>query len=198
MALRACEDCGSQFSDQSAACLACGMPRLSARPPMALALHVLIHGADSSSRVVGEFGNWTSAGAGAMLALVLTTRETLRAYIDLNSLDWAMRWLTVVLGFGFAQAICRVWVANIAGALRVPEDAGLYTDPEAFNLFKTHANRAAFPHSRWFGKVTAGNAEDPMSVGRRVLIWAQVQGHFVLGQFLAVLIAVGILIEGLK
>ncbi len=166
--------------------------------PMSLALHVLVQGAETSSRVVSEFGNWTSAGAGAMFALILTNLETLASFVDRNSLEWAMRWLAVILGLGFIQAFCRVWIANIAGALRVPEDAGLYVDRDAFNIWKEHAERAVFPHMRWFGRLAAGSPDDPMSVGRRVLRWTQVQGHCVMAQFALVAIVAGIHIEGLN
>jgi hypothetical protein len=158
---------------------------------------VLSVAAQSVSESVDSFSGWLLAGFGAFLALLLANIDKLRGFIEISALRHAARFYFAAAILGVFAKLLGLMVTSAtkgkSGASELTPDAG---DID-LDLYLETAQRAFFPHARWFLKRLVARAleqGDLTYIDRMWMKCAQVQSLIVMVEAVLVLIAGGMIV----
>jgi hypothetical protein len=157
------------------------------------ALVVMIATATIASKDIQKQSSWVTGGAAAVLVILLTKTTELAQVINSGSVQFAMYYLFAVLVLGVFAVPAHLFATVGGNALAALKDVQMQPNQE---MLRKHLRSAAAPYMRWMLDRAWRDDANYYRPGQSAFVWAQINGHILILQLIAVVIAAGILIDG--
>jgi hypothetical protein len=155
-------------------------------------LAAMIATATAASNTMQKQSTWVTGGTAAALALILTKVPATQLPVDPRSLAFATYYLFAALVLGVLSVPAHLFATVSGNTLPALKDLPA---PPDVQTFRAEFRRAGAPWTRWI--IDRALRDDGFyGPGRLAAILAQVHGHFLILQLVAIVIAAGILVVG--
>jgi hypothetical protein len=164
----------------------------------------LISAAREVNKSLKSFSEWLIAGVGAAFALLIANVEKVSQFTCVSYVHIALLLLLIGLAVSVVARLLSTMVSASLGSYgtgvaiaKKIKDSGR---PFDVNVFIGEFERGLFPYQRWLTKKSMAKAKagDSVASARMIAKLSQVQAMLVLTETLLVIVALGLLVAGLR